>query len=97
MRDRNLIRPAKFFLLAMVVLTVLCSPALAYIGPGAGLEFIGYFSSLIALLVAAFSSMLLWPFYALLRWLRGVKDHSSPALSGCTPVLRPCESGLMQK
>jgi hypothetical protein len=97
MRDRNLILPTKIFLLSVVVLTVLCSPALAYIGPGAGLEFIGYFSSLIALLVAAFSSMLLWPFYTLLRWLRGVKDNSSPALSGCTPVLRPGESGLMRR
>ncbi len=96
MRDHNPIHAGKF-LLAIAFVMLAADHALAYIGPGSGLEFIGYFSSLAALMFAAFSAILLWPFYALLRWLRGSKDNTSPSLSGAQPVLRPGESGLIHR
>jgi hypothetical protein len=96
MRDRDPILIVKF-LLAVVVLMLACSPALAYIGPGPGLEFVGYFSSLAAMLMVAFSTMLLWPFRALLRWLRGSEDDPSPVVSGCLPKLQPGESGVSRR
>jgi hypothetical protein len=71
-------------LLALVVLLLLTERAPAYVGPGAGLEFVGYFSSLLAMGLAAFSTVLLWPVYALIRWLRRGKNDQvleSPASS----------------
>jgi hypothetical protein len=61
-------------LLAVTVLLLWSDCALAYVGPGAGLELTGYFFSLVAWGATAFSMVLLWPFYALLRRIRGIKD-----------------------
>jgi hypothetical protein len=47
------------------------SVPLAYIGPGAGLDLVGYTMALLAFGVTALSAVLLWPVYAFLRWLRG--------------------------
>jgi len=96
MRDHNPLIAVKF-LLAVLFVMLAADHAFAYIGPGPGLEFIGYFTSMAALMLAAFSAVLLWPFYALLRWLRGSKDHPSPSLSGSHPIVRPGESGLIHK
>jgi hypothetical protein len=82
-RDRDVLVGLKA-LMALVVLLLVTERAPAYVGPGAGLEFIGYFSSLLAVGVAAFSTMLLWPVYALINWLRrGKNDHlqGSPSSS----------------
>jgi hypothetical protein len=88
-RDHKIILAAKF-LLAILAVLLLTDHAMAYIGPGAGLEFIGYFSSLLGLMIAAFSTMLLWPVYAFLRWLRCSRDNP-PA------ILQPSESGVMER
>jgi hypothetical protein len=56
--------------------------AFAYIGPGAGLEFVGYFLSLVGWGAAVFSAVLLYPVYALLRRIRGAREKltAAPAL-----------------
>ncbi len=96
MRVHNLTLAGKC-LLAVLFVMLAADHAFAYIGPGAGLEFIGYFSSLAVLMFAAFSAVLLWPFYALMRWLRGSNDTESPSLSGVHPIVNPTESGLMRR
>jgi hypothetical protein len=96
MRDHHPLLTVKI-LFAILYVMLAADHAFAYIGPGPGLEFIGYFSSLAALMLAAFSAVLLWPFYALLRWLRGSKDSTSPSLSGVHPIVRPGESGLIRR
>ena len=53
--------------------------ASAYIGPGAGLDFIPYALTLLAFGLTAFSAILLWPVHALIRWIRGKKNQSAPA------------------
>jgi hypothetical protein len=53
--------------------------ASAYIGPGAGLDFIPYALTLLAFGLTAFSAILLWPVHALIRWIRGRKHPSAPA------------------
>jgi hypothetical protein len=58
---------------------VLAGPSLAYVGPGAGLEFLGYAMSLLAMVGFAFFSLLMYPFYSLLRWLRGGKAPRTAA------------------
>jgi hypothetical protein len=51
----------------------------AYVGPGAGLELIGYFLTLLMYGLTALSAVLLWPVYVLLRRLRGNKNKPAPA------------------
>jgi membrane protein implicated in regulation of membrane protease activity len=57
-------------LAAFVALLALPGSAHAYIGPGAGLEFVGYFMALLATAGMAFAAMLLYPIYAIIRFFR---------------------------
>jgi hypothetical protein len=57
-------------LVAVAFVLVLAKPAHAYLGPGAGMDQVAYAISLLAAVGVAFSAVLLWPFYALLRLLR---------------------------
>lgn len=72
--ERSLTWPS---LLALVVVLVGAAPALAYVGPGAGLELVGYFMSLMAWLTVAFSAVFFYPVYGFIRRLRGKQDSSS--------------------
>jgi hypothetical protein len=65
--------------LALSLLLLLADGAFAYVGPGAGLELVGYFMSLLAWVAAAFSAVMLYPCYALVRRLRGRKAKESQA------------------
>lgn len=78
--DRSLVLMA---LLAVAVVVLGAAPALAYVGPGAGLELVGYFASLLAWASVVFSAVFLYPLYALLRRVRGrnpeVRGEQQPA------------------
>jgi hypothetical protein len=77
-------------LFALILLLVLANNALAYIGPGAGLEQIGYAMSLMAAVGVAFTAVLLWPFYALLNLFRRRKAQAhAPVVSAATPPVAP--------
>ncbi len=78
MSDRNTFAIAKG-VLALVVLLLGANSALAYVGPGADLAFVGYATALLAWALAAFSAILLWPVYALLRRIRGRGKESTTA------------------
>ena len=82
MPDRNGLLAAKV-VLALLVLCLLASPAAAYVGPGPGLELVGYSVGLLGFLVAALSATVLYPFYAFLRWLRG--GRGGKAAPGAAP------------
>ena len=69
MPGRNLSTVGKV-LLALSVLLLGADRALAYVGPGADVTFISTAMTLLAWIVAAFSAILLWPIYVLLRWIR---------------------------
>jgi hypothetical protein len=72
---------------AIAATLVVCNNVMAYVGPGAGMEFIGYAASLAAMVGVAFLSFLLWPFYTLMRWVRGnKKSPRSTEVSTPTPV-----------
>jgi hypothetical protein len=68
-RDRCFFVCKCLFALAAVLL--LAGDAMAYTVPGP--EFFGQFMSLAAWMVVAFTSVMLWPVYALMRRLRGVR------------------------
>ena len=73
-------------LLALSVLLLVASPALAYVGPGADVTFISYAMTLLLWMLAAFSAVLLWPVYALLRWARRRKNKpTTTALPEAAP------------
>jgi hypothetical protein len=57
-------------LLALSLLLLVAGPALAYTGPGADVTFITTAVTLLLWMLAMFSAVLLWPFYALLRMIR---------------------------
>ena len=80
MPGRNLSAVCKA-LFALSVLLLGADRAMAYGGPGADVTFISYAMTLLAWVVAAFSAALLWPVYALLRWIRRRKDKSTTASS----------------
>jgi hypothetical protein len=63
----------------LLALLVAAGSAHAYVGPGAGLDLIGYTISLAACGLAAFSSVLLWPIYTLLRKLRAGRNKPAQA------------------
>jgi len=60
--------------LSLSFLAIVPVSAQAYIGPGTGLEFIPQFLALLAFAGAAAGAILLWPFYTLMRLIRGKKD-----------------------
>ena len=68
-------------LLALAVLLLGADRALAYAGPGADVTFIAYAMTLLVWVLAVSSAILLWPVYALLRWMRGRKNEPAAASS----------------
>lgn len=64
--------------LALLTVLFLADSAPAYIGPGAGLDLIGYTLSLAAWGLTAFSAVLLWPLYAFLHRMRGRAKSLTP-------------------
>ena len=78
MPGRNLSTVCKV-LLAFSFLLLGADRALAYVGPGADVTFISYAMTLLAWVLTAFSAVLLWPAYALLRRIRRRKNRSTTA------------------
>lgn len=76
MPGRNLATACKV-LLALAVLLLTADRAHAYVGPGVDVTFISFAMSLLVWVMAAFSAVLLWPIYAMLRWIRGRKNESA--------------------
>jgi hypothetical protein len=71
---------AAILLTALLVVLLAADPVFAYLGPGAGLEFVGYFMALLATVGVAFLSILLYPIYAVVRYFRGApKATEAPA------------------
>jgi hypothetical protein len=56
--------------LALSFVVLVPAPALAYIGPGPGLDLIPNFFALLLWAGFAFGAVLLWPVSTFLRWLR---------------------------
>lgn len=77
-------------LFALTLVLLAANPVLAYGGPGSGVEFIGYFMSLLAFLGVCFAAVFLWPFYALMRWIRGPKQSGLPEAS--PPEIAPTQN-----
>jgi len=71
----------------IVATLVLSNNAMAYIGPGSGMEFFGYAMGLIAMVGVALLTVLMWPIYTVLRWLRGTKSPQPAEQSPATTLV----------
>jgi membrane protein implicated in regulation of membrane protease activity len=66
-------------LVAIAVLVMgSAAPALAYVGPGAGLSLVGAFWGLLVAVFAAFAFVIAWPLRRLLRRRRGAPAETAP-------------------
>jgi hypothetical protein len=78
--------------LALLALLLLAGSARAYVGPGAGLELVGYAMSLAAWVGVAFSALFLYPLYSLIRRLRGYRVRPmAPAVVSRPVAAETCE------
>ena len=84
MPGRNL-STVRNVLFALAVLLLEADRALAYVGPGEDVSFIGYAMTLLWLVLAAFSAALLWPVYALVRRIRGCRNKPTTSSVGPAP------------
>jgi membrane protein implicated in regulation of membrane protease activity len=76
-------------LVAVAVLVMgSAAPALAYVGPGAGLSLVGAFWGLLVAVFAAFAFVIAWPVRRLLRRRRGAPAETA-AGSPLPPDKRP--------
>jgi hypothetical protein len=60
------------------LLVTLSGPALAYVGPGAGLSVLGAFWGLVVAVIAALGFVIVWPFRRLLRRRRSPGAAATP-------------------
>jgi uncharacterized membrane protein len=65
----------------VLVLTLLATPAYAYIGPGAGITVLGALWAVVVALVLAVAAVFLWPLRALLRRHRRAPHPADSAAS----------------
>lgn len=66
----------------LLLLFSVASPAMAYIGPGAGLSLLGALWGLVAAVGAALLFVILWPFRRMLRRKREAKKAEAGAKQG---------------
>ena len=67
----------KINILLCVILLLVQLPALAYIGPGAGIPFIGSFIGFIVTVVLVIAAILFWPIRKLLKKNKSNKQKSN--------------------
>jgi hypothetical protein len=78
-RDVSTVGKVLLVLFVLLLLLLIADSAMAYVGPGADVAFISYAMTLLAWVLAAFSTILLWPVYALIRKIRGNKNKATTA------------------
>jgi hypothetical protein len=89
-RSTNRAATCRHCLVALAVLLLAADRAPAYVGPGTDVTFISYAMTLLLWVLAAFSSVLLWPLYVTLRWIRGRKNEpATPSSIEAAPAEAP--------
>jgi hypothetical protein len=74
--------------LSLSFLAIVPVPAQAYIGPGSGVEFIPQFLALLAYTGAAAGAILLWPFFKVIRLIRGKNEPTNEVKTETVPEMQ---------
>ncbi|MEM9530674.1 MAG: hypothetical protein AAGA23_07130 [Pseudomonadota bacterium] len=66
-------------LLAALIALLSCGPAAAYIGPGAGISFLGSIGGIIITILVALGAILLWPIRRMMKRRKAATGDASAA------------------
>ncbi len=88
MSDLNHRFRSRLFLLTLWLFLLCVNGVFAYAGPGAGLELVAYFMSLLVWVGTAFLAIFMYPIYALIKRIRGGKKPV-PGASAASPAPVP--------
>lgn len=83
--DVSAARTATALALCLTVLALAPLPALAYIGPGAGISFFGSILGILATIFVAVGAILLWPVRRMMKRRKAAKAADSAAGPESTP------------
>lgn len=61
-------------IITLLWLTLIASPAVAYIGPGAGISVLGSLLGILATIFVAFGAILFWPIRKLMKRRKAKKE-----------------------
>ena len=82
----DLIRRSTLFLILTIAPTILlCDPAMAYIGPGAGVTLLGAIWSVLVAIFLAIGAVLFWPIRILIRRFRN-RSASAASEKSASPI-----------
>lgn len=73
--------PSGFACLALLLGLTVSGPALAYIGPGAGITMLGALWGVVVAVLLAIGAVLFWPIRALLRRAKGPRPAAAETRS----------------
>lgn len=72
-------KPMSRLILALL-LALLASPALAYVGPGAGISVLGSLLGILTTIVVAIGAIVMWPIRKLLKRRKAARADSAEAV-----------------
>lgn len=90
--SKSIIRTPLTLLLATLLLT-LASPALAYIGPGAGISVLGSLLGILATIVVAIGAIIFWPLRKFMKRRKARRDSLASVDAGTQGVDATHKSG----
>jgi len=65
-----------FRITTLILLTLLASPAFAYVGPGAGISVLGSLLGILATIFVAIGAILFWPIRKLMKRKKAAKEST---------------------
>lgn len=81
-----------FKLLVMAATVLLSTPAMAYIGPGAGISVLGSLLGILATIVVAIGAIVMWPLRKALKKRRQASSGTEESTPDGAPAINEAEN-----